>query len=562
MSESEFWRSAARVARARSGPGAVPVRTAGPPTASSSQQGFYFLSQVAPDDPVYNCGVCLSLDGPVDVAALARAVQGTAGRHDALRARFEPRQGVPAPVLEPGPAIRLGRADVGRAELYERVRQEFRAPFDLHRGPLCRFTLFTHGPDRHVLSCVLHHTVGDGWSHRVILSELGARYRAIVAGGEQPRPSPGALTYWDFTRWQNGRDHAAGLAFWTNHLRDLEQAEDLLPGARPAASASSESHTTMAALPARLVSDLTEIGRARGAGLHAVGLAALLVLFARCTGRTDVVVATPYLNRELPEVHDIVGLFAAQLPFRLRLGRGEPFTSVVARVRATTFDAYEHALVPLGALVRAVAPVRRTAAQPFSRTHFALEDETTLTLSLPGVRTSRFWVDRGAVIGDLAFVLRRMTTREMRAVAYWRADRYPDQVAERLFHAYVELLASLAADPAQPVHPAAPVRKRAREVPSASRPAPAPDSGSGATSARGERQIAALWRELLPDADPGPEDDFYALGGHSLLLIRLARLISQRTGRQISVTALAPARTVRQQARVLHAAEAAEGARS
>jgi hypothetical protein len=53
-----------------------------------------------------------------------------------------------------------------------------------------------------------------------------------------------------------------------------------------------------------------------------------------------------------------------------------------------------------------------------------------------------------------------------------------------------------------------------------------------------ERYLAALWREYLPVSDIGVHDNFFTLGGYSLLCFQLVRRVAQETGRHISPRAL------------------------
>jgi amino acid adenylation domain-containing protein len=53
-----------------------------------------------------------------------------------------------------------------------------------------------------------------------------------------------------------------------------------------------------------------------------------------------------------------------------------------------------------------------------------------------------------------------------------------------------------------------------------------------------ERELLAIWREVLALDDIGIHDDFFDLGGHSLLAVRLAALIRERLGYPVTIPML------------------------
>ncbi|SER03810.1 non-ribosomal peptide synthetase [Actinokineospora terrae] len=60
-----------------------------------------------------------------------------------------------------------------------------------------------------------------------------------------------------------------------------------------------------------------------------------------------------------------------------------------------------------------------------------------------------------------------------------------------------------------------------------------------------ERAMADLWTEVLGDAPADPDADFFLLGGHSLLAARLHRLVRERLGADVPLSALLNTPTVR-----------------
>jgi len=68
-----------------------------------------------------------------------------------------------------------------------------------------------------------------------------------------------------------------------------------------------------------------------------------------------------------------------------------------------------------------------------------------------------------------------------------------------------------------------------------------------------EDQLAAIWRTLLKAPQIGLQNDFFALGGHSLLIVQLQSRIRQRFSRELSIAELFQRPTIAAQAELLDA---------
>ncbi|GAA3036653.1 hypothetical protein GCM10020000_12860 [Streptomyces olivoverticillatus] len=69
-----------------------------------------------------------------------------------------------------------------------------------------------------------------------------------------------------------------------------------------------------------------------------------------------------------------------------------------------------------------------------------------------------------------------------------------------------------------------------------------------------ERVVAEAWSELLEVDDVGATDDFFQLGGYSLLLAQLTKRIRAATGKEVALADLYQAVTVERQAELIRAA--------
>jgi thioesterase domain-containing protein/acyl carrier protein len=65
-----------------------------------------------------------------------------------------------------------------------------------------------------------------------------------------------------------------------------------------------------------------------------------------------------------------------------------------------------------------------------------------------------------------------------------------------------------------------------------------------------EQELAEIWGELLAVSPVGVQDDFFDIGGHSLLAVKLVSEIEKRTGRRVPLAALFQSRTIEELAKL------------
>src|SRR5690606_22191185 len=115
---------------------------------SHAQQRLWFIDRLEGHSPEYNMPEAVRLRGPLDVAALGRALQAMVDRHEALRTRFVELESGPVQLIEPSLALDVPLLDLRELDAAERaarldalLRREWDSPFDLRRGPLLRVQL-------------------------------------------------------------------------------------------------------------------------------------------------------------------------------------------------------------------------------------------------------------------------------------------------------------------------------------------------------------------------------------------------------------------------------------
>ena len=311
------------------------------------QEGLLFhalYDAQAPD--IYTVQLDLGLEGALDSAAMAAAVQALVARHASLRARFRhahlgrPVQVILPQATAPWRCIDLSSLDeAGREERLAAVLAQERAErFDLADAPLIRFALIRLAADRHRLVLTNHHIVMDGWSMPVLVRELLTLYAHRADAAALPRVTP----YRDYLAWAAAQDRAGALAAWRDALAGLEEATRLAPhdpGREPVAP-----EQMRLALSEPLTAALTAQARRHGLTLNTVIQTAWAILLGRLTGREDVVFGVTVAGRppEVAGIENMVGLFINTLPLRVQLPPGTALLELLRQVQASQSRLMEH----------------------------------------------------------------------------------------------------------------------------------------------------------------------------------------------------------------------------
>ncbi|RZU54020.1 non-ribosomal peptide synthase protein (TIGR01720 family)/amino acid adenylation domain-containing protein [Krasilnikovia cinnamomea] len=400
--------------------------------ATPLQAGMFF-ARASGDTDEYAVTQRIDLAGPVDPAALRRAVEAVVARHPALRTGLHLDGTRLLQVVADAVVVPWRELPVG-ADIAAELAADRAAGFDLSVAPLLR-AVYAPTDSGGVLGLIVHHAVADGWSEPIMLADILRAY----SGQPLPPAAPAVAA----ARWLAGRDHAAAEAAWRTELAGLTEPTLLADPAAPAAEATVvvdewDADTTAALLAA---------ARAHGLTLGTVLHAAVGFAVGQETGRADVVVHSTVSGRpaDLPGVADMVGLFVNTLPVRVRWS-------------------------PEDGLADTLAGHQRRQAALLDHQHFGLADALRITglpvlsgvlvvlENYPGARTlasadGTVRVTATSTVESLHHPLELTVTpgERLRLRCEYDPARLPDGAANRLLDAVRRVAATLAADPGTPM---------------------------------------------------------------------------------------------------------------
>ncbi|HZW18378.1 MAG TPA: amino acid adenylation domain-containing protein [Luteimonas sp.] len=574
------------VSDAPAAPARKPIEPlADPSTAPLSlmQERLWLLEQFTPGQVTYNTPSGHRLRGPLDVDVFSRAFDAMVQRQAVLRTSIGTLGGEAFQVVHDTvatgllPVVDLGHLPEAEAEAAALADMQvlIDTPFDLHEPPLFRARLYRLADDHHLMLFLVHHVIWDGWSFDLLYADLSAFYAAFLEEREPDLP-PLPVSYGDFSAWHRewieGPEYAAQLEFWRDRLRNEGEPLQALPTDLPRKPGmSGGSRQYQVSLPRSLCDGLHEVALKLDSTVFVTMLTAYFALLQAVSGQRELIVATPVRGRNSDETEHLMGYFTNTLPLRGRIDPERPFAEVLKDVKSVLLDSFANPDIRLEDLMRELS-VRSASGggQMLYHAMFSFQDVRQRNLEWGNVRHSRVELADPGATQDLGLWLVENDGGLAGAVVY-NSDTLLESTAAMLASRFGAMLQSLASDPSQTLAeltrfddglPARMGRLHAvpTEAAADAEVVAGADTAAPATPLGDDdplvEQVAAIWSGILGHDRLGNDEDFFALGGHSLQAVQMFHRISRLTGVNLPLATLLEAPTARGLARVFRDAGA------
>ena len=424
--------------------------------ATPQQQQLWFLDSLYLGNPSYNIPLAYELRGPVDYNALNRSFAWVVSRHENLRTTFALRGDEFVQVVEATVDIKLQHLDLGTlpaeardAECRRVVAEEAAHKFNLARGPLARGMVIRLEEKRHILSFNFHHIILDHLSVLQFAREFCSAYDAYREGNEPDAEAP-AFQYPDFSIWQNEQfeeqSFKAQLNEWIAQLEG-SPVETPLPFDRPRGAAQTfAGREVKFTLPLELSNRVRDLARSSKKSVFVTLLTAFKVLLARYSGQSDIIVGSPFSNRTVASLENVMGCCMNTLPLRTQLPATATFQETLGQVHQTVLHAYQRQRVPLKLIVDHAKLERDASRNPLFQSTFIVQDPP-MAISLTGLEVVPLNIHNDTSKFDMAVWMWDVAGAPLAGVWEYNTDLFDAGTIERMIRNFETLLASAAAAP-------------------------------------------------------------------------------------------------------------------
>ena len=363
---------------------------------SFAQQGLWFLDKLLPNVAIYNMPIALELEGKLSKKSLKDSFVMLVQRHEILRTVFK-ENNIGEPYQEVLVNVDLYKeVDLSNQQNQEIVVKQYKCQeanwkFDLSKGPLCRITLLILSKNRHLLLITMHHIISDDWSVDIFFEELNQIYTSHSTNSAVFLPKL-QLQYIDYCIWQRnwltGERLEKQLGYWKNKLENLPMMSTI-PGDKPRPKfLNYEGKHLVVGLKKLLSKEIFKICSDNSISLHMFLLGCLQVLICKLSGNNDVVVGSPFSNRNCVELEDVIGLFVNSLISRNEIVGGKKFSELISEIRDNNLEAHNFQDLPFEQLVDNLNIERLANANPIFQVRVVTMAEPDKKIKLGDIETT------------------------------------------------------------------------------------------------------------------------------------------------------------------------------
>jgi amino acid adenylation domain-containing protein/non-ribosomal peptide synthase protein (TIGR01720 family) len=498
------------------------------------------------------------LNGPLDPVSLREAWEGAVARHAILRTAFvsdavaEPLQVVNRRVAVPWAEENWTAVDPADHEsrLHSFLRSDRERGFDVGVAPLTRVTLIRLDDENHHLVWSTHHLCVDGWSWPLIFSDVGAAYEALRQRTEPRLPVPSQ--YGSYIRWL-AREAPDSEEFWKQALSGFESTTPLpVETAESTTDAEPEIREASTRLDASTTAALQKLARRLQVTLNTVVQAGWAVVLGHLSGRDDVVLGASFSGRpaELAGVETLVGPCVNNLPVRVQLDPAQSVSDWLGELHQRNLAIAQHQYASL-------PEIQEWAGVPWRLRLFdSLVVFQNYLVDHAALRWGSLDVEPLTAPEATNYPLTLTVTpgAEMELKLMGQTHRFGPDSLSMMLDGLALSLCTLAEQPAgslSEIQSRLPASTKGTAALAAAALARRDQSVFVAPGSEMERVVAEVWEELFEVDQVGVEDNFFDLGGHSILLLQAHARLHERLGNDLSVVALLQYPTIRSLARYL-----------
>ncbi len=495
---------------------------------SYTQEWLWFLHELYKGGLTLNVCLVAKLNGNLNIEALELSLTEIIKRNEILRTCIVTEESGPVQRHIQPWTVKLdvaewtnALADSMDAAVKKYVDEEYARPLSLSEGKLASFKLIRCGQDEHIIITVFHRLAFDEWSSELFLKELGNFYEAYAAG-RQPELSGADIQYADFSVWQKKyiQSELCGhmVSYWKERLKDYKGLHIRTDNPRKDTPYFQEKRKALS-VSETVANGIRQTAKSEGVPAAVILLSVFSVLLKKYSEQNDICIGLPVIVRNRLEIENLLGNFENLLILSSDISVDTSFQDVVRQNYSSSLEAHNNKEMPYLRLVTDVLDMDATKGFGSVKSIFHFQSMFPETVKAGDLSIIPVNFILGASGNDLTLFMREMGS-EFSGELVYNGSLYSELTIEKMVGDYTSILREAVRYP----------HLSLSEIFSKIEVAEA--------ETQVERSLVEIWKKVLECDQVGIHDNFFEIGGNSLLLVRMHELLEDKYPGRITIAKL------------------------
>lgn len=364
---------------------------------SYAQRRIYYASSLDSNSTLYNIAGGIVINNYLDTDKLKNCFNVLINRHDALRTHFELKDNDIVQIVDDNVDFDLDVSTSTTDNLND-IYSSFVKPFNLSCAPLFRAKLVKLNNNKMFLLLDMHHIISDGTSLAILLQELCDLYNGNTLVANR-------IDYTDFALWEKEQfetDEFNNLReFWVSKFSDEIPLLNM-PTSYPRPSVQSfKGANYHRKLSCDVFSKVNTISKKLNITPYMFMLSCYYILLSKYTSSNDIVVGTPIIGRDNPELNNVLGMFVNTLALRNKIDSSLSFSEFSKIIKENCVDSFKNQAYPFDMLVKDLNIKRDVSRNSLFDVMFVYQSNGYPSINFKGMEVDYFIPDNDVAKFDL-----------------------------------------------------------------------------------------------------------------------------------------------------------------
>ncbi|WP_339704464.1 condensation domain-containing protein [uncultured Kriegella sp.] len=494
------------------------------------QQGllFHHLSSSV-DQGFLNVGC--TIEGYIDTSLFEKAWNKVVQRHEILRTTVHWKDlKQPVQIVHKEKSIMLRVEDWSNLDSDEKEKKwkEIKTSIrksgaKLEEGALLSVIIVYHGQNITKLLWPSHHLLVDGWSSNNILKDVIEVYDVLL---KKISPTFETLpSYKSYLNWLGKKDAQSGRKFWSQYFQDFEESHLFIPDNKNKNVAQIEVKKLFLSTEETL--GLQKLAKESKVALNAVVQGIWSLLLFRYFDTNDMVHGTTVSGRssDFPNIHLLTGMYMNVQPVRNTIQDQEkPLTTWFKYIQERQQRALEYEYMPLNEVL---SQTNSTTGSMIFDSLLVYENFPEVNTNVDTIKVSNF---QSGLTSTYPMTIVVLPGEQMEFLLSFSTEHIDEKSRLWIYENLYILLKHISSGKVKSFADLIPLIEifKGNSINAMRKTLSVSKDYFSPPRTDFERQLVEIWQILFGRQDIGINDNFFEIGGKSLMAVQMAQMIERK----------------------------------